>query len=157
MVLRDQNAFVPSWTAISFHWVSRKIQKNFRSLRGCRLRHEIYTIATAFLCRLCVLNHDLRDHDQHNMITILNYHEYAELRIPFKTIQRIEVVGSCNGLVCSTCDYMGNIILWNPFIRKSMILPKPRTNEYNHNQDDDQRFTACARVGIWLRFSNKWL
>ncbi|KAM3222292.1 F-box protein like [Capsicum annuum] len=56
-----------------------------------------------------------------------------ELNFPFKTDSgnHFRVVGFCNGLFCLSDDffrYRDTVILWNPAIRKSIILPKPRVH-----------------------------
>ncbi|XP_059282473.1 F-box/kelch-repeat protein At3g23880-like [Lycium ferocissimum] len=56
-----------------------------------------------------------------------------ELNFPFKTRSgnHFRVVGFCNGLFCLSDDLFGytyTIVLWNPAIRKSITLPKPRVH-----------------------------
>eukprot|EP00257_Ricinus_communis_P009116 XP_002527481.2 F-box protein At3g07870 [Ricinus communis] len=57
---------------------------------------------------------------------------YQEFVFPFKSYsQYFEIVGSCNGVLCLSDTYRVNshtIILWNPTIRKSVILPLPCIN-----------------------------
>ncbi|KDP38912.1 hypothetical protein JCGZ_00669 [Jatropha curcas] len=48
--------------------------------------------------------------------------------IPLIPIEHFEIVGSCNGIVCFSNMYELNIILWNPSIRKSLILPQAAFN-----------------------------
>ncbi|KAI3457104.1 hypothetical protein Pfo_013767 [Paulownia fortunei] len=54
---------------------------------------------------------------------------HATLEFPFRSINSfLTIVGSCNGLLCLSDDrvyYMHTIILWNPCIKKSVLLPKP--------------------------------
>ncbi|KAF3634154.1 hypothetical protein FXO37_26635 [Capsicum annuum] len=56
-----------------------------------------------------------------------------QLNFPFKTDSgnHFRVVDFCNGLFCLSDDlfrYRDTVILWNPAIRKSIILPKPRVH-----------------------------
>ncbi|MCD7465149.1 hypothetical protein HAX54_000694 [Datura stramonium] len=69
-----------------------------------------------------------------------------ELKFPFKTAsgRPFGVVGFCNGLVFLSHDtygYTNTFILWNPAIRKSITLSKPR-------------FCSCpnVRYHVWLGF-----
>ncbi|XP_059663277.1 F-box protein CPR1-like isoform X2 [Cornus florida] len=60
-----------------------------------------------------------------------------ELDFPLKTRSDypFRIVGSCNGLVCLSDDHSMHaydIILWNPSIRKFVILPRPRVTEITH-------------------------
>lgn len=51
------------------------------------------------------------------------------LKFPFRSINSyFTIIGNCNGLLCLSDDrvlYLHTIILWNPCIRKSIVLPKP--------------------------------
>ncbi|CAA0813308.1 Unknown protein [Striga hermonthica] len=51
------------------------------------------------------------------------------LEFPFTSINPFfTIVGACNGLICLSDDrvyYTPTIILWNPLLRKSVLLPKP--------------------------------
>ncbi|PHU12465.1 hypothetical protein BC332_19395 [Capsicum chinense] len=56
-----------------------------------------------------------------------------QLNFPFKADSgnHFRVVGFCNGLFCVSDDlfrYRDTVILWNPAIRKSIILAKPRVH-----------------------------
>ncbi|XP_060190321.1 F-box/kelch-repeat protein At3g06240-like [Lycium barbarum] len=58
-----------------------------------------------------------------------NFDEYVEFDFPFEC-GRLNIVGSCNGLLCFSDDYrIGGFrdlfYLWNPSIRKSFQLPQP--------------------------------
>ncbi|KAL7129055.1 hypothetical protein ABFS83_13G037400 [Erythranthe nasuta] len=53
----------------------------------------------------------------------------SKLKFPFSsTNSYFTIVGSCNGLLCiydDRVDYTDTIILWNPCIKKSILLPEP--------------------------------
>ncbi|XP_042514023.1 F-box protein CPR1-like [Macadamia integrifolia] len=50
--------------------------------------------------------------------------DQVELDHPLKSPRyRIEVLGSCNGLLCISRSYVGNVILWNPSTRRHQKLP----------------------------------
>ncbi|KAL7000605.1 hypothetical protein U1Q18_001757 [Sarracenia purpurea var. burkii] len=56
--------------------------------------------------------------------------ERAGIEFPFGEQARFyfRIVGSCNGILCLSDDLFGNtgnIILWNPMIRRSLTLPVP--------------------------------
>ncbi|KAM7468959.1 hypothetical protein LguiA_007142 [Lonicera macranthoides] len=56
------------------------------------------------------------------------FEEFVELDLPYITKQNrfIGIAGICNGLVClyDLDEYI--VALWNPSLKKSIILPKPR-------------------------------
>lgn len=58
-----------------------------------------------------------------------SFTQRATLEFPFRSINSfLTIVGSCNGLLCLSDDrvyYMHTIILWNPCLKKSVLLPKP--------------------------------
>ncbi|XP_059663697.1 F-box protein CPR1-like [Cornus florida] len=55
------------------------------------------------------------------------FSKYAELDFPLKKNKidhYFRLIGSCNGLICHSNDQFGyHLFLWNPSIRKMMILP----------------------------------
>ncbi|KAK6134423.1 hypothetical protein DH2020_031855 [Rehmannia glutinosa] len=88
--------------------------------------HLKFAAASPFLLlRRCIRNsegYDLFSDDE-----LLTPH--AKLEFPFRSINSfLTIVGSCNGVLCLSDDrvyYMHTIILWNPCVKKSIILPKP--------------------------------
>lgn len=63
-----------------------------------------------------------------------SFREYQKIEFPFKSAANdfYRIVGCCNGVVCITDDqfrYAHDTVLWNPSIRKSVTLPKPRISE----------------------------
>ncbi|XP_059629761.1 F-box protein CPR1-like [Cornus florida] len=58
--------------------------------------------------------------------------DYAKLELPLKTDNNhyLRIMGSCNGLVCLSHDYV--LYLWNPSIRKTIALPPLRVNFQSH-------------------------
>ncbi|GKV42499.1 hypothetical protein SLEP1_g49895 [Rubroshorea leprosula] len=53
--------------------------------------------------------------------------KYARIHFPYRSHFGFKIFGSCNGLVCllgGKSYSTEHLILWNPVIRKSMILPK---------------------------------
>ncbi|KAK4438884.1 F-box protein [Sesamum alatum] len=58
-----------------------------------------------------------------------SFAQIATFEFPFRSINSwFTIVGSCNGLLCLSDDrvyYMHTVILWNPCIKKSVLLPKP--------------------------------
>lgn len=64
------------------------------------------------------------------------FHEYEKLQYPFTAkTGTSQVVGSCNGLVCLCYRhyFVEKIVLWNPSIKKSMILPPSGITCWWHN------------------------
>ncbi|GFP79180.1 F-box protein at3g07870 [Phtheirospermum japonicum] len=95
---------------ISYHLnfaAARKNKNPFLLLRRCLGNSERYDVFS--------------DND--------SFTPHATLEFPFRSINPFfSIVGSCNGLVCLSDDrvyYTHTIILWNPCIKKSLILPKP--------------------------------
>ncbi|KAL6515190.1 hypothetical protein OROHE_018822 [Orobanche hederae] len=76
----------------------------------------------------------------------------VELPIGLKEIMvndNYRVVGTCNGLICLADDlgrYDSNFGLWNPFVRKYVILPKPSVRLSTHGGYD-----ACIGMGYDAR------
>ncbi|XP_059630709.1 F-box protein At3g07870-like [Cornus florida] len=63
--------------------------------------------------------------------------DYAELELPLKSERDpyLRVIGCCNGLVCLSEDvfnYMEELHLWNPSIRKTMALHPLRVTYQSH-------------------------
>ncbi|CAA3031948.1 F-box kelch-repeat At3g06240-like [Olea europaea subsp. europaea] len=58
-----------------------------------------------------------------------SFDRYLRLQFPFRSINSFfTIIGTCNGLLCLSDDrvfYMNTIIIWNPFVKKSVLLPKP--------------------------------
>ncbi|GKU99611.1 hypothetical protein SLEP1_g12431 [Rubroshorea leprosula] len=55
------------------------------------------------------------------------FNQYAQLHFPYKSKYGFQTFGSCNGLVCILNGNLKrpvHFILWNPVIRKSVILPE---------------------------------
>ncbi|KAL6536109.1 hypothetical protein OROHE_012954 [Orobanche hederae] len=56
---------------------------------------------------------------------------HSNIEFPFRSINAFfTIVGSCNGLICLSDDrvyHTHTIILWNPCIKKSVLLPKPNS------------------------------
>ncbi|CAA3015253.1 F-box kelch-repeat At3g06240-like [Olea europaea subsp. europaea] len=57
------------------------------------------------------------------------FDRHFTFEFPFRSINPFfTIIGSCNGLLCLSDDrvfYMNTIIIWNPCVRKSVLLPKP--------------------------------
>ncbi|KAM7503022.1 hypothetical protein LguiB_001926 [Lonicera macranthoides] len=53
----------------------------------------------------------------------------VKIDFPFTSRTKYRIVGSCNGLICLSDDalrsYAFTIVLWNPSIRRKMIVPLP--------------------------------
>lgn len=67
--------------------------------------------------------------------------EYKKHESPLIHPVRAEyrVVGSCNGILCITNDQNGygyDTYLWNPTIRKSVVVPYPNVTYYSHGGFD---------------------
>ncbi|KAL7185323.1 hypothetical protein ACSBR2_027289 [Camellia fascicularis] len=64
------------------------------------------------------------------------FNEYAKFKFPFHCIDPCYcIVGSCNGLICISDDqlyYKNTTFLWNPLIRKSMLIPNPNIRFTSH-------------------------
>ncbi|KAL0443799.1 UNVERIFIED_CONTAM: putative F-box protein [Sesamum latifolium] len=58
-----------------------------------------------------------------------SFSQISTFEFPFRSINSwFTIVGCCNGLLCLSDDrvyYMHTVILWNPCIKKSVLLPKP--------------------------------
>ncbi|KAK6134291.1 hypothetical protein DH2020_031981 [Rehmannia glutinosa] len=88
--------------------------------------HLKFAAASPFLLlRRCVRNsegYDLFSDDE-------CFTPRATLEFPFRSINSfLTIIGSCNGVLCLSDDrvyYMHTIILWNPCVKKSILLPKP--------------------------------
>ncbi|XP_058217461.1 F-box protein At3g07870-like [Rhododendron vialii] len=117
----------------------------------CKSWHTFVTdpsFVIAHLNRPRTLSHN----NAHDLILLRNYSEQRKEEVyslrfddeSFREYQKIEflfksaandfyrVVGCCNGVVCITDDqfrYAHDTVLWNPSIRKSVTLPKPRISE----------------------------
>lgn len=65
------------------------------------------------------------------------FDEYLEFEWPFKSFHS-DFIGYCNGVLCLSryiVDSMKhNIVLWNPSIRKSLILPEPSVTSASHGK-----------------------
>ncbi|GER56475.1 F-box and associated interaction domains-containing protein [Striga asiatica] len=76
--------------------------------------------------RRCLENSERYDFilDNNDSIT-----PHSSLEFPFRSINPFfTIVGACNGLICLSDDrmyYTPTIILWNPLLKKSVLLPKP--------------------------------
>ncbi|KAM7497944.1 hypothetical protein LguiA_022358 [Lonicera macranthoides] len=85
-----------------------------------------------FMVRHCTDVNERQFKEQYSVHTDNNetFIEFAQLDFPFTSRRNsyFNIVATCNGLVC-LCYYEGAnadiIILWNPSLRKSVILPKP--------------------------------
>ncbi|KAL2496730.1 F-box/kelch-repeat protein [Forsythia ovata] len=59
----------------------------------------------------------------------VSFDRHFTLEFPFRSINPFfTIIGSCNGLLCLSDDrlfYMNTIIIWNPCIKKSVLLPEP--------------------------------
>ncbi|KAI8005593.1 F-box protein [Camellia lanceoleosa] len=64
------------------------------------------------------------------------FNEYAKLKFPFTFIDPpFGIVGSCNGLICISDDqacYNHGMFLWNPLIRKSLLIPYANVRFRSH-------------------------
>lgn len=65
------------------------------------------------------------------------FDKYAEFTCPFKSSLSgfSRVIGCCNGVICLTndqCIYTDHTFLWNPWIKKCVVLPKPRITFASH-------------------------
>ncbi|XAR68182.1 hypothetical protein NMG60_11003223 [Bertholletia excelsa] len=114
-----------------------------------------------------------------------SFDEYEELQCSFRIVNEyFRIVGTCNGLICLSDDYdthTDTIILWNPSVRKHVILPKPQfhcvsggvcllgfgfdaiNNDYKvvrivyqHNIPDDHNYKVPPLVEIYTQNSGNW-
>ncbi|CAL5406732.1 unnamed protein product [Camellia sinensis] len=101
------------------------------------------------------------------------FNEYAKLKFPFTFIDPpFGIVGSCNGLICISDDqacYNHEMFLWNPLIRKSVLIPYPKVRFRSHGPFRIVHIGLdCDRVppevelytlktGIWRNISDKAL
>ena len=64
------------------------------------------------------------------------FDEYKRFDFPFTRLHPyIDVVGSCNGLICLSNDrfrYNLRMYLWNPCIRKVLVIPRPNVRLRSH-------------------------
>lgn len=65
------------------------------------------------------------------------FDKYTEFTCPFTSSLSgfFRVIGCCSGVICLTDDqhtYIDHTFLWNPWIKKCIILPKPRVTFTSH-------------------------
>lgn len=85
----------------------------------------------------------------------------AELSSPFGPGNKnFQIVGSCNGLLClsdSTRNCYGNVIVWNPLLRRSMNLARPNITCYYCKYNNDAHcfgfsYSSCKHNDHWFGF-----
>ncbi|XP_050217357.1 F-box protein At3g07870-like [Mercurialis annua] len=82
-------------------------------------RHHPYILLSHIDCDVykCSMRFDDKDFD-----------EYVSLQPLCKLPSKYEVIGSSNGLVCLNyyeSSHIYKLIIWNPCIRKSLVIPEP--------------------------------
>ncbi|KAL7215774.1 hypothetical protein ACSBR1_027839 [Camellia fascicularis] len=93
---------------------------------------------TRLLLRYCTEEPNERGHYSVRCDDPINntFNEYAKFKFPFHCIDPCYcIVGSCNGLICISDDqlyYKNTTFLWNPLIRKSMLIPNPNIRFTSH-------------------------
>lgn len=111
-------------TAVCKSWYSLITSPEFISshLKFTASRQKI---APLLLLRRCIKGSERYDLYSDNE----SLSRFASFDFPFRSINSFfTVVGSCNGLLCLSDDrnfHMNTIVLWNPCIKKSVLLPKP--------------------------------
>ncbi|PIN19088.1 hypothetical protein CDL12_08233 [Handroanthus impetiginosus] len=99
----------PEFTYLHLNFTadSRNTTPNFLSLRRCIRNSQLY---------------DVYSESE-------SFARETTLEFSFRSINSFfTVVGSCNGLLCLSDDrvyYVHTIILWNPCVKRSIVLPKP--------------------------------
>nr|GMC73129.1 F-box protein CPR1-like [Ipomoea batatas] len=121
---------------------------------------------THLLLRYCDEDRVLDKKENYNLYFDDNdtFEVYRKFEFPFIGVNDyFRIVGSCNGLVCLTDDmgeYNLTTILWNPSIRKSVVLPEPRVTftsngacSHTHGFGFDpltNEYKVVRIVNIWL-------
>ncbi|XP_073128494.1 F-box/kelch-repeat protein At3g23880-like [Henckelia pumila] len=111
-------------TCVSKSWYSLITSPEFIS------SHLNFTSATEKDASLLLLRRCLADSECYSLYTDEKFCTWNDtLKFPFTSINSyFTIIGNCNGLLCLSDDrvlYLHTIILWNPCIRKSIVLPKP--------------------------------
>ncbi|XP_057792326.1 F-box/kelch-repeat protein At3g23880-like [Salvia miltiorrhiza] len=89
-------------------------------------------VAPSLLLRRCIKSserYELYSDDE-------SFARFAAFQFPFRSMNSFfTIVGSCNGLLCLSDDrvyFMNTIVLWNPSVKKSVLLPKPNMIYNSH-------------------------
>lgn len=129
-------------TAVCKSWHSLITSAEFISshLKFAASRRKV---APSLLLRRCIKNSERYELYSDSE----SFTRYAAFEFPFKSMNPFfTIVGSCNGLLCLSDDrvyYMNTIILWNPCIKKSVLLPKPNMIYGSYGS-----FTQCLGFGF---------
>lgn len=111
-------------TAVSKSWYSLITSNEFISSH-MKYAASSKKVAPSLLLRRCIKSSERYELYSDNE----SFTRFATLEFPFRSMNAFfTIVGSCNGLLCLSDDrvyFMNTIILWNPSIKKSVLLPKP--------------------------------
>ncbi|XP_047948404.1 F-box protein CPR1-like [Salvia hispanica] len=111
-------------TAVSKSWRSLITSPEFTA---SHLRFA-QQVAPSLLLRRCIKSSERYElYSDDDSSSSLN--RVAAFQFPFKSMNSFfTIVGSCNGLLCLSDDrvyLMNTVVLWNPSVRRSVLLPKP--------------------------------
>ncbi|KAL1555694.1 F-box/kelch-repeat protein-like protein [Salvia divinorum] len=113
-------------TAVSKSWRSLITSPEF-TLSHLQFASSSQQAAPSLLLRRCIKSserYELYSDDESSSFARL-----AAFQFPFKSMNSFfTIVGSCNGLLCLSDDrvyLMNTVVLWNPSVRRSVLLPKP--------------------------------
>ncbi|XP_073312170.1 F-box protein At3g07870-like [Primulina huaijiensis] len=111
-------------TCVSKSWYSLITSPEFIS------SHLNFTSVTKKDESLLLLRHCLGESECYSLYSDEEFCSWNDaMNFPFRSINSyFTIIGNCNGLLCLSDDrvlYLHTIILWNPCIRKSTVLPKP--------------------------------
>ncbi|KAG6407107.1 hypothetical protein SASPL_130089 [Salvia splendens] len=112
-------------TAVSKSWRSLITSPEFTASH-LQFASSSQQVAPSLLLRRCIKSserYELYSDDESPFTRITAF------QCPFKSMNSFfTIVGSCNGLLCLSDDriyLMNTIVLWNPSVRRSVLLPKP--------------------------------
>ncbi|CAI9757204.1 unnamed protein product [Fraxinus pennsylvanica] len=92
--------------------------------------HLKFSVASSEGSPLLLLRRCIRKNERYELFyDNESFDRHFRLQFPFRSINSFfTIIGSCNGLLCLSDDrvfYMNTIIVWNPCVKKSVLLPKP--------------------------------
>ncbi|XP_073024234.1 F-box/kelch-repeat protein At3g23880-like, partial [Primulina eburnea] len=97
---------------------SPEFETNYLEVSTTRRRRLVFGTATAlYTCPLNGIFYELPHVDYEQCDFTKDYRD-----------DKIQMVGSCNGLVCLVYLFTGHIFVWNPAIRKCRQLPSPQAS-----------------------------